>query len=59
MIDPVGQIILKKINERIKAESTKENISYRMQCPKCRKWIIKDILMKEGCFVCSWKFNGG
>ncbi len=59
MIDPVGQIILKKINERIKAESTKENTPYRMQCPKCRKWIIKDILMKEGCFACSWKFNGG
>ncbi|MFH1239911.1 MAG: hypothetical protein V1672_01735 [Candidatus Diapherotrites archaeon] len=57
MIDPVSQTILRRIEERVKAEPREGNIAYRKQCPRCMKWQVKEVLMKEGCFKCGWKQN--
>lgn len=59
MIDPISQAILKKIEKRVKEEPKKQGIAYRRQCPKCRKWVVRDLLLKEGCFACGWKPKGG
>ena len=56
MIDPVSQIILKKIEKKAKTEQEKQDIAYRRQCPRCMRWQVKETMIKQGCFACGWKF---
>ncbi|MDP2974322.1 MAG: hypothetical protein Q8N60_04685 [Candidatus Diapherotrites archaeon] len=55
MIDPISQTILEKIGERAKAESGKQGIAYRRQCPRCMRWQVKETMLKQGCYACGWK----
>jgi len=57
MIDPVSQSIIRKINEKVGKELQNQKIAYRRQCPKCRTWLVKEILLEDGCFRCGWKPN--
>jgi len=58
-IDPtlgVGDKVLDHIDESIEEEKKKEAASkYWARCPSCRKKVIREELVKKGCYACSWK----
>jgi len=29
--------------------------SYRIKCPKCGRGVIREELIKKGCYLCGWK----
>ena len=58
-IDPtlgVGDKVLDHFDESIEAEKNKEAASkYWARCPSCGKKVIREDLVKKGCYACSWK----
>jgi len=58
-IDPtldVGDKVLDHIDESKEAEKRKEASSkYWMRCPSCGKKVVREDLVKKGCYACGWK----
>ena len=36
-------------------EESKRELSYRLNCPKCGKVVLRKELEREGCYICGWK----
>jgi len=58
-IDPtlgVGDKVLDHIDESIEEEKKKEAASkYWARCPSCGKKVVRENLIKTGCYACGWK----
>ena len=58
-LDPtlgVGDKVLDHIDESKEAEKRKEAASkYWMRCPSCGKKVVREDLVKKGCYACGWK----
>jgi len=58
-IDPtlgVGDKVLDHVDESIEAEKRKEAASkYWVRCPSCGKKVVREDLVKKGCYACGWK----
>jgi len=58
-IDPtlgVGDKVLDHIDESKEAEKRKEAASkYWVRCPSCGKKVVREDLVKKGCYGCGWK----
>jgi len=46
-----------KVLERIKKQGELEEKTsiYWAKCKKCGRTVVKNHLVKDGCFVCGWK----
>ena len=62
-IDPtlgVGDKVLDHVDESIEDEKRKEAASkYWTRCPSCRKKVVREDLVKKGCYACGWKGTEG
>jgi len=58
-IDPtlgVGDKVLDHVDESIEDEKRKEAASkYWARCPSCGKKVVRENLIKTGCYACGWK----
>ncbi|MDP2907141.1 MAG: hypothetical protein Q8O03_04330 [Nanoarchaeota archaeon] len=60
VFDPISRMLLDEINKKAKKEAKDEiKDGYRIRCPKCKRRVIREIFIKEGCFVCSFKPKEG
>ncbi len=58
-LDPtlgVGDKVLDHFDDSIDAEKEREAASkYMIRCPSCGKKVVREDLIKKGCYACSWK----
>jgi len=58
-IDPslgVGDKVLDYVDESKEDEKKKEAASkYWIRCPSCGKRVVRENLVKKGCYACGWK----
>ena len=58
-LDPtlgVGDKVLDHVDESKEAEKRKEAASkYWTRCPSCGKRVVREDLVKKGCYACGWK----
>ncbi len=63
LIDPtlgMGDKVLDHIDDSIDAEKQKEAASeYWVRCPSCGKKVVREDLVKKGCYVCGWQGTEG
>ncbi len=39
------------------AEDNQE--TYRTNCPKCGRWVVRQELREKGCYICGWRLEPG
>jgi acetyl-CoA carboxylase beta subunit len=62
-VDPtfgVEDKVLDHVDESVEAEKKKETASkYWARCPSCGRKIVREDLIKKGCYACGWKATEG
>jgi len=55
VLDPISKVILDEIHKYAREERQRESkLPYWLRCPACRKRVVKEELIKKGCYVCGW-----
>jgi len=55
-MDPVSNTLLNIIDCEAQKETRKKKASwYWMNCPSCKRMVVKKQLLKTGCYICGWK----
>lgn len=54
MFDPITTTLLKSVKGEAKKHG-KEEIIYKIRCPRCSRPVIKKELIKNGCYVCGFR----
>ena len=55
MLDPISKVILDEINKYAREERQRRGkLPYWLRCPACGKRVVKEELLKKGCYVCGW-----
>jgi len=52
---PIFEAILDEVRRDAEQEKLKEGeVPYWLECPGCRRRVVKKQLLSKGCYVCGW-----
>jgi len=55
-MEPISDTLLSIIDNEAQKETRKKKASgYWMNCPSCKRMVVKKQLLKTGCYICGWR----
>jgi len=58
IFDSVSETLLNQIHkESLKENEKRRKSGYWIECPSCRKKVVKKELLKKGCYICGGKIE--